>query len=169
MSGFELGTLIVSVLIALTVHEVAHAYVSLRLGDDTAQQQGRVSFNPLHHIDPVATIILPVMTLLILHAPILAARPVPFNPSRVRFGELGSAMIAGAGPASNLLMALLAALLLHSAGGGWLGQGLYIFLSLNVALFIFNLVPIPPLDGSRLLYAIAPESVQEVMAHIEPY
>ena len=105
--------LIACVLVALTVHEAVHAYVGSLLGDTTAAEQGRISLNPLRHIDPFSTLLLPAITLILFHVPILAARPVPFNPARVRFGEMGAAMIAAAGPLSNLAMAILAALLLR--------------------------------------------------------
>lgn len=161
---------IASILIAMTVHEAVHAYTGLLLGDTTAEEEGRISLNPLKHIDPFTTIILPIVTYIVLHAPVLAAKPVPFNPRRVRFGEMGAALIAVAGPLSNLLLAIAAAATLRVIGqDSFAVYALDIFLQLNVGLFIFNLVPIPPLDGSRVLYAFAPEPVQDVMRQIEPY
>lgn len=161
---------IASILIAMTVHEAVHAYTGLLLGDTTAEEEGRISLNPLKHIDPFTTIILPIVTYIVLHAPVLAAKPVPFNPRRVRFGEMGAALIAVAGPLSNLLLAIAAAATLRVIGqDSFAAYALDIFLQLNVGLFIFNLVPIPPLDGSRVLYAFAPEPVQDVMRQIEPY
>lgn len=168
----ELVALIVSMLVAMSVHEATHAYVGLRLGDTTAAEEGRISLNPMRHIDPFTTLLLPLITIVLFHAPVLAARPVPFNPARVKFDEFGAALIAFAGPASNLVLAIIGALLLRisfaHAVPAW-DDYLYIFINLNVALFIFNLVPIPPLDGSRVLYAFAPEPVQDFMASIEPY
>src|SRR5271165_4130476 len=87
-------------LVSMTIHEFMHAYVGFRLGDTTAMERGRVSFNPLHHIDPIMTILLPAVTLLLFHAPVLAAKPVPFNPERLKYGEYGAALLAAAGPAS---------------------------------------------------------------------
>lgn len=154
----------------MSIHEAMHAYVGLKLGDETAADQGRVSINPLRHIDPFMTVILPALTLAFFHFPILAARPVPFNPDRVRFDEYGAALIAAAGPLSNLALAIIGTIIARAAN---LGDGLETFLAtfitVNVALFIFNIVPIPPLDGSRVLYAFAPEPLQNFMATIEPY
>src|SRR6185437_5945591 len=100
----DLVALIGSILIGMTVHEVTHAYVGFMLCDTTAAEQGRISLNPLDHIDPLMTVVLPIATLLLFQAPILAARPVPFNPQRVRFDEFGAALIAFAGPLSNLVL-----------------------------------------------------------------
>jgi Zn-dependent protease len=173
MFGYSFGDiaiLIVSILIAMSVHEATHAFVGLRLGDDTAAEEGRISLNPFKHIDPFMSVILPIITLVLFHAPILAARPVPFNPARVRFGELGSALISVAGPLSNLGLAIIAALLFRFfADNPFMENALFTFISLNVWLFIFNLVPIPPLDGSRVLYAFSPEPFQELLSWVEPY
>lgn len=146
-----------------------HAYTGHLLGDDTASDAGRISFNPFDHIDPFTTVILPIITILVFGVPILAAKPVPFNPGRVKFEEFGSALIAAAGPLSNLALAFIGALLAHLvAFGSTIESFLGTFVVLNVAVFVFNLIPIPPLDGSRVLYAFAPDPVRELLDRIEP-
>lgn len=166
--AFTIFWLLVSLVIGLSVHEMMHALVGDRLGDSTARLQGRVSLNPLRHIDPFATVLLPLITLVLFHAPILAAKPVPFNPDRVKYDEFGAAMIAAAGPLSNLVLAVIGGLVAHAASGS-VFDALTIFVTMNVGLFVFNLIPIPPLDGSRVLYAFAPEPLQEFMASMEQY
>lgn len=165
-----LVVIIVSILVSLVIHEFMHAYAGYKLGDETAKSEGRLSLNPLNHIDPMMTIALPIVTIFLFRAPILAAKPVPFDPRNVKYDEFGAAIIAAAGPLSNLVLAFIAALLSNAVGIGHPGveSVLGIFAALNVALFVFNLLPIPPLDGSRVLYAFAPEALQRFMLQIEP-
>jgi Zn-dependent protease len=160
---------IVSILISLVIHEFMHAWVGHQLGDTTAQEEGRLTLNPLSHIDPVMTVALPIVTLIAFGAPVLAAKPVPFNPWRVKWGEYGAALIAAAGPLTNLALAFIGALLAkYVIMSGFLYDALGVFVVLNVALFVFNLLPIPPLDGSRVLYAFAPEPLQRILEQLEP-
>lgn len=161
---------IISIVISLTVHEFMHAYVGHLLGDDTASKAGRISLNPFDHIDPFMTVILPIATILIFGVPILAAKPVPFNPQWVKFDEFGSALISIAGPLSNLVLAFIGAFFAQFVvGESVIGIFLSTFFTLNVAVFVFNILPIPPLDGSRVLYAFAPEPVRNFFDMIEPY
>ncbi len=147
-----------------------HAYAGHLLGDSTAKYEGRLSLNPLNHIDPLMTVVLPVLTLILFGFPILAAKPVPFNPDRLKFDEFGAAILAAAGPLSNLVLAFISALILRNVSlGSFMVNALSTFTYLNVALFVFNLVPIPPLDGSRILYAFAPEALQQILREIEPF
>lgn len=169
-SGTNLLLFIVSLLIAISIHEMMHAFTAHRLGDTTASDLGRVTLNPLAHIDLFTTILLPVALVAFGLPPILAAKPVPFNPDRVKFEEFGAALVGIAGPFINLLLAVVAAFTLGALQpdfGTLTRDFLLMFTQLNVALFVFNMLPIPPLDGSRLLYAFAPEPVQRFMAQIE--
>ena len=161
--------IIITIVIGLSIHEAMHAFTAHWLGDTTAQDEGRLSLNPLKHIDPLTTVALPVITLVLFHVPILAAKPVPFNPARLKYDEFGAALVALAGPVTNLVLAIIGALLLHVAPTVAAGTFLVTFVELNVVIFIFNMIPIPPLDGSRVLYAFAPEPVQDFMRQIEPY
>ncbi len=160
--------IIPALIIAMAFHEATHAFTSHWLGDTTASDLGRLTLNPLKHIDLVTTILLPIILIAAGLPPILAAKPVPFNPAHVKYDEFGAALIGISGPVSNLLMAVIASGVIRLTGTtGVIGEFLIIFVILNVLLFVFNMLPIPPLDGSRLLYAVAPEPLKEVMYAIE--
>jgi len=162
--------LIPVIFISLAIHESVHAYVAHILGDDTAQNLGRLSFNPLKHTDLYTTIILPIVSILLIGFPVLMAKPVPLNPFKIKFGEYGAAIVAVAGPLSNLLIATIAGLLLRFFVFPYdIEKLLLIITEINVIYFVFNMIPFPPLDGSRLLYALAPDGLQEVMTKIESY
>lgn len=159
-----------SILISMTLHEAMHAFTSNWLGDDTAYLLGRLSLNPIKHIDPVLTIGLPLLLILAGLPPFGAAKPVPFNPYRVRFGEYGAALVGIAGPLTNLVLALVVGLWTRFIVGvedGLIVDVLQIFVLVNLGFFVFNMIPWPPLDGSRLLYAFAPEPLQDFMRTIE--
>jgi len=172
LSGSELVIVLLSIIIALSIHEAMHAYVAHWLGDTTAQDMGRLTLNPLKHIDAVTTVLLPMILILSGFPPFFIAKPVPFNPDRVKYDEFGAAMVGVAGPLTNLVLAGLAATAFRLWGAdlsSFLYNSLIIFTEVNIGFFIFNMIPFPPLDGSRLLYAFAPEPLQDVMRQIEGF
>ncbi|HET9722032.1 MAG TPA: site-2 protease family protein [Candidatus Saccharimonadales bacterium] len=170
VSVTSVAILLVVLLLSMSIHEMMHAFAANWLGDDTARLQGRLTLNPLPHIDPIFTVALPLI-LLLSGSPYLfgAAKPVQVNFSRLRYGELGGAIVGMVGPVTNLVIAAVAALIFNHVG--LLGSTAYdifrITIVLNVGLFLFNSIPWPPLDGSRLLYAFAPEPLQDFMIRIE--
>lgn len=167
---FDLPSLLAKLVILLVgfpIHEAAHAYVAYRLGDDTAARQGRLTLNPLAHLDPVGS-------LLLLASFIGWAKPVPVNPWRLRFGpRVGHALVSAAGPASNLLMAALVAVpwrlgLLTGMSAGVL-QFFWMFVAVNVALFLFNLIPLAPLDGNSVLRGVVGERAARALQPLQVY
>lgn len=176
MAGFDILYVVIAlgvILISMTLHEAMHAFVSYWLGDDTAKREGRLTLNPIKHIDPFLTIILPV-GLALIGAPIFGgAKPVPFRPDQVRWGDWGAALVAIGGPLTNLVLAFIGFGIWVLAGtppqSDMLGLMLTTFFMVNLGFFIFNMIPVPPLDGSRVLYALAPEFVRAGMRFIEQY
>ena len=158
--------------IGITLHEFMHAFSAYILGDDTAKLKGRVSLNPVKHIDPMTTIAMPIILFLVGLPPFGAAKPVEFNPSRLKFGEYGMAIVAFAGPFTNLVLALLGAGVYHfvlagSGASAYLINFVLLFSIVNIAFFAFNMIPIPPLDGSRILYAFSPDGIRDILNMIE--
>lgn len=168
LSVADLLIVIPVIIISMGVHEAMHALTAHKLGDTTASDMGRITLNPLKHIDIVTTVALPVLLILAGLPPIFAAKPVPFNPARVRFEEYGAALVGIVGPLTNLVIAVAAAVAFRLfQPAGMFNDILLITIIINCSFFVFNMLPIPPLDGSRLLYAVAPEPLQDLMAAIE--
>jgi Zn-dependent protease len=176
ISLYDVSVWVLPLIIAITFHEAAHAFVAHRLGDNTAYDLGRVSFNPFKHIDPFGTVLLPGI-LLLSHAPFLFgyAKPVPVNFRNLHNPRLGMVWVALAGPATNIALALLAALAFHALplapadAAKWLADNLKNALIVNVLLAIFNMLPIPPLDGGRVAVGLLPNVLAYPLSRLEPY
>ena len=171
MDIMQIVIVFVIILASMVLHELAHGVVAYWLGDTTAKEEGRLTLNPLKHIEPFTSIILPLM-LYIMGAPIFGgAKPVPINTRNLKWGAWGMALVGLAGPVTNILLAFITFLIGHFSGGMY-GGGLLSFafvetVFVNLGFAVFNLLPIPPLDGSRVLYAIAPDGVRGVMEKME--
>jgi len=169
----QIGIILAVILISMTLHEAMHAFVGYWLGDDTAKREGRLTLNPIKHLDPFLSIILPIVLALIPGAPIFGgAKPVPFRPDQVRWGDWGAALVALGGPLTNLVLAFISFgvyVVLGMPATGLASVILPTFVTVNLGFFLFNIIPIPPLDGSRVLYALAPEPVRTAMRWVEQY
>ena len=179
LSGIDIGAVLILfsiLLLSLTVHEWAHAWSADRLGDPTARVLGRVTLNPIAHIDPIGTILFPLISMF-SPVPLLGwAKPVPVDVRRLRNGRRDFVLVAAAGPASNLVIAVAAAALLAavaypdaSVGGYGLSNLLIQAVRLNVMLAIFNMLPIPPLDGGNVLSGLLPRPMAHVVDQLRPY
>ena len=176
ISLYDVSVWILPLVIAITFHEAAHAFVAYRLGDNTAWQLGRVSFNPLKHIDPFGTLILPGL-LLLSHSPFLFgyAKPVPVNFRNLNHPRLDMVWVALAGPVTNIILALAAAFAFHALpfvpaeAAKWTADNLKNAFLINIVLAVFNMLPIPPLDGGRVAVGLLPRFLAYPLSRLEPY
>jgi len=169
---------LIILIFSIVIHEVSHGAMAYWLGDPTAKYAGRLTLNPVNHIDPIGSVILPLL-LWVSHSPVLFgwAKPVPYNPYNLKDQKYGPALVGAAGPGSNLVLALIFGILIRvlivfapltATLGTFIGLLSYI-VAINIFLAIFNLVPIPPLDGSKILYALLPDSAYNIKMFLEQW
>lgn len=175
--GLTFSIWVLPVLFAVTLHEAAHGWVAWKLGDDTAYARGRVSFNPIRHIDPLGTVVMPALLLVVSGGKFMFgyAKPVPVDPWRLRNPRRDMVLVAAAGPAMNLGLAVLAALIAHvlpylpPTFGAWMDLNLGNAVWINLLLCVFNMLPLPPLDGGRVAVGLLPEALAVRLARTERY
>ncbi|MBM3488165.1 MAG: site-2 protease family protein [Alphaproteobacteria bacterium] len=171
---FAISVWALPVVLAITLHEAAHGFIASKLGDHTALMLGRVTFNPLRHIDPWGTVIIPAVLLITTSFVFGWAKPVPVDPRNLRNPRRDMVWVAAAGPGINLAMAIVAALLVHLAlmvpgsTGDWLIANLRNAILVNLVLAVFNMMPIPPLDGGRVAVGVLPRALAYPLARLEP-
>ena len=166
----EFVIVIIVIISSMVLHELAHGMVAYKLGDTTAKDDGRLTLNPLKHLDPVMSLALPLLMYLTGGVVFGGAKPVPVNPGKLRGGKWGMAAVAIAGPATNFLIALAAFLLgYYFEVSGLVEIILREYVVINLGFMVFNLIPIPPLDGSRVIYPIMPDFVQRWMDGMERF
>ena len=173
LNGINIPALVIGflvLLLSLTVHEAAHAWTAMRLGDDTARRLGRVSLNPIVHIDPIGTLLLPLIAMASGSGMIFGwAKPTPVNVRNLRHPRRDNVLVTVAGPASNLVLALIAAMIYHQQTSGIGSLIAFEAMSLNVLLAVFNMLPIPPLDGGQVLLGLLPPQTALKLRAIQPY
>jgi len=168
-------TWILPIIFAVTFHEAAHGFVANRLGDDTAKREGRVTFNPLKHVDPFGTVLLPALLYISSGFLFGYAKPVPVNFARLNHPRRDMVLVALAGPGTNVLLAIASALLIYTVGlapqnsAEWVARNLVNSIQINAVLCVFNMLPFPPLDGGRVAVGLLPDFLARPLARVEPY
>jgi Zn-dependent protease len=175
MNAAEIALFVIPIIVAITFHEAAHGFVALWCGDDTAKQAGRLTLNPIRHIDPFGTVILPLLLIFTAGFAFGYAKPVPVNFAALRHPRLDMVRVAAAGPAMNVVLAFVSVLLISTLGAlegdtaALIGNLLLRSVELNMLLAIFNMLPIPPLDGGKVLAALLPGRAMQSYLHLERY
>lgn len=171
MQGLDTFFSLIILIMSVVLHEVSHGYVAAILGDPTAKFAGRLTLNPLKHLDPIGSFFVPILTNLIGGVTFGWARPVPYNPYNLRGGKWGPAIVGLAGPSANLFLALFFSLILHS---GFIFSPAVIAIvvgaiQINILLFVFNMIPVPPIDGSKILFSLIPYRYNYIVEFMEKY
>ena len=174
MQGLDTIFSILILMMSVVLHEVSHGYVAAILGDPTAKYAGRLTLNPLKHLDPVGSFIVPIMTTVLGGVTFGWAKPVPYNPYNLRGGKWGPAVVAAAGPLANLFLAVVMSLILHlhffaSMRSLEVTQLIIGAIGINIVLFIVNIIPVPPIDGSKILFSLIPYRYNYIVEFMERY